>query len=424
MSSVPKVRSQLTPIKMGPNFSSTMATGVTEALLVSFPHWKLPNGSWSGGGDFYTCRQELTHQGQRSYDVWSNGNHLIGRAGGVSPGPLFPPPFAPPPWSSKRADLKGQYAKGYARTRPGNPVAGMGQFLVELRDLPSIPFSKGLGKGNFGFPIQQVPSLLFERLKDFRSLGSEYLNVVFGWKPFVKDVQDMYNLWHTIDKRIAKIVRENGKGIRRKATIETDATSSQDAREYSSAYVNVNWGMPIGPNVPNKHTSWSYTRTTSSKSWFVGKYCYYIPDTGSSLWNKRARAALFGVLPTPELLWNVLPWTWLIDWFSNVGDIYSNLSPNAVDNLTLKYSFVMKRTESTEIWRSHVEHGAATGGGPGQFGYAHPAGGVTFSKTLKSTEKARVGGGNPFGLDVQLPSLSTYQLAILAALGISRSAVK
>jgi len=38
--------------------------------------------------------------------------------------------------------------------------------------------------------------------------------------------------------------------------------------------------------------------------------------------------------------------------------------------------------------------------------------------------KLRDGTGNPFGLSVKLNSLSTYQLSILAALGISRSKVR
>jgi hypothetical protein len=49
---------------------------------------------------------------------------------------------------------------------------------------------------------------------------------------------------------------------------------------------------------------------------------------------------------------------------------------------------------------------------------------MSFQSTETISRKVRLGGGNPFGLNVKLPDLSSSQLAILAALGISRSKVK
>ena len=402
-------------------------------LLVSEPHWRYRTGKilrWSGGGPFYVYRSKLTHSGKLVIPVVKNtigGTYTIL---GVLPNSQGSQPSmpTPPTFATASAPLSAAYATAYKRARPGNPVASMGQFLIELRDLPRLPFRNAFlrpGKGLVGgripfrnkfYPVQDVPRILQRQLLNYRNLGSEYLNVVFGWKPFVSDLQKMYNLWQTIDARMAQLIRENGKYIRRKATLEDVETDVHTGTVYPFPYVNV-LGAP--PNYMTGTTAYNVTTRTKTKVWFSGSFRYYIPDVSSSLWNARARAALFGALPTPELLWEVLPWSWLIDWFSNVGDVISNASTNAVDNLTLRYSFIMKHVSTEVEATSFVYHPASTA--PLD---KWPQVQNTFvSKKLEET-KLRRGGGNPFGLDVTLPSLSTYQLGILAALGLSRSRVR
>jgi hypothetical protein len=427
MAAVPSVRKSETFRPIGPvnRPGGYIGSGSYEALLVSEPHFRLPSGAWSGGGPFYAYKKTLSHEGYRRFPGLRNSVDFTTNIGSVSNGPTSLGQPVPLAWSTERDATSGYYATGYKRARPGNPVAGLGQFLVELRSLPTLPFSGAFKKGKLPLrvPIQHVPGMLKGRLAQFRNLGSEYLNVQFGWLPFVKDVQQMYNLWHTIDKRMAQIVRENGKYIRRKATVKNETTSDQSTQEFGLAYVNVR-GAPPNYFGGDQRTVYNVRSKTTERVWFSGSFRYYIPDVGSSLWDKRARAALFGVLPTPELLWNVLPWSWLVDWFSNVGDVVSNVGPNAVDNLTTRYSFIMRRVTSTTEWHAEVHHGSASYTGDPLFKNSWPAGGGGYSTVSTVDVKTRVGGGNPFGLNVPLASLSGYQLSILAALGISRGKVK
>lgn len=435
MQSIPKIRWMQNRIPIGKTgATSNLYEYDYSGLLVSEPHWRIRNGrksaeTWSGGGPFYVHRQKLTHEGKKTISVYKNtigGEYTVL---GVLPNSQGVPIAYPMPasYDSVSASLTGAYTEGYKKARPGNPVASMGQFLIELRDLPRIPFRDAFlkpGKNRLGkipfrnmfYPIQDVPRHLRDRLLDFRNLGSEYLNVVFGWKPFVNDLRKMYNLWKDVDKRMAQLVRENGKYIRRKATVQDDKTFSHTGQVYQNPYVNV-LGAP--PTYMSGTTAYNVTTRTTTKVWFSGSFRYYIPDVGSSLWDARARAALFGALPTPELLWEVLPWTWLIDWFSNVGDVVSNASTNAVDNLTMKYSFIMKHTSTEVEATSFVFHPAST-----KANESWPSVQNTFRSTKLVETKLRRGGGNPFGLDVSLPSLSAYQLGILAALGLSRSSVR
>lgn len=399
--------------------------GKREALLISEPHHRLKNGQWSGGGPLFVHKSYLTHGSMAKLTYrWGGVDvvHTLWGHGFAPKRPSFPPLSGN--WVDKQQVLKGLYATGYSKARPGNPVASLGQFIVELRDLPAMPFKRAI-RGGFSSHFSQIPKLLHKELSDFKNLGSEYLNVVFGWKPFVSDVRKMYHLWYDIDKRMAQIIRENGKYIRRRAKIldETETIVTYPAQK-QGAFFGVNaqppniWGSDDN-YVPRGVSTFSQVRTVKRKAWFSGSFRYYIPDTSSSLWDARARAALFGALPTPELLWEVLPWSWLIDWFSNIGDVISNASPNAVDNLTTRYSFVMESVTTVDEWKTTTSVKAGSNGND-----RWPSHNSIISSNLKVETKSRLGGGNPFGLNVKLSALSGHQLGILAALGLSRSSVR
>lgn len=396
--------------------------GRREALLVSESHYRKPDGSWSGGGPFYCVKHSLSHGPGRTTTFLRLGANQTYHSKGCSLGPAKLKATVAPTWVQERGVLNGLYAKGYGKARPGRPLANVGQFLVELRDLPSVPFGGVLKAATRQVPLSRVPKVLLGQLQDYRNLGSEYLNVVFGWKPFVADVRKMYNLWAKVDKQLAQIVRENGKWVRRKATVSDDRTVTQTSWAFDYAYYDVygappNWWGGTGRSVV------SVVKRTREKVWFAGSFRYYIPDMTSSQWDRRARAALFGALPTPDVLYEVLPWSWLVDWFSNVGDVVANVSPNAVDNLAMRYSFIMRHVTATTDWSSHSYHPARDTGGDPRFRSKWPAVDAVFTTSETLETKSRVGGGNPFGLNVQLASLSSGQLAILAALGISRGNV-
>jgi len=230
----------------------------------------------------------------------------------------------------------------------------------------------------------------------------------------------MYNLWQTIDKRMAQLVRKNGKSINRKATLEDETTTDFSTDSYPGAWHWIPGAFYLTGN--SGSSTLSAQRTTKTKVWYSANYRYYIPDIGSSQWDLRARLALFGALPTPELLWEVLPWSWLIDWFSNVGDVISNMSPNAVDNLVQNYHYTMKHVTTTTVLTSTSHQ---VGVDFREYGtWYWPTLDVECRSALTEESKVRDGTGNPFGVNVTLSSLTLYQGSILAALGISRSRVR
>lgn len=375
-------------------------TGIRDALIYSQGNAWPPRGRRDSGGPFLVQHRLLTSQpsnwltltlGSGQPTKWrfipSGGPH----GSAITYGAI-------PDFDTENSALFSQGATGYRRARPGNPVANAGQWLVELRDLPRLPL------------------LLYNRLNWYRSLGSEYLNVEFGWKPFVRDLIKMYETYRQIDRLLAQIVAQNGKGQRRRRTISDTTTTTSVTTSYPSGASGFAafWPSPTTYGGFSAASTRVVTTTIKEKVWFSAKFRYWIPDTGSSQWRRSATLALFGLNPTPSLLWEVLPWTWLIGYFSNFGDVVSNMSSNAVSNLTADYAYVMREKITT------VER-VSTGTILPTSGYYRYSGGDFVAQSADTTIQRGRARGSPYGFGSTWGSLSGYQQSILAALGISRA---
>lgn len=302
--------------------------------------------------------------------------------------------------AANQANLNAVGVSGWARSRPGNPVADLGQFLAELRDIPTIP-AKG-----FIESLRGAGKATEKAAKFFKELGSEYLNGSFGWAPFLKDLGDLIDFQENLGKRLAQLSRDNGKPVRRQATLLNlqDSTSSTTTVNY-----------PFWPTFhPFLHDTGSgrILRVESwyRRDWFKARFRYYIPDLDTDTGRARTVRALLGLNPTPSLLYEVMPWSWFIDWFVNAGDALHNISSNAAEDLVAEYAYAMS-TASYEVRVQESGRMYMPDGSKKTF---------TCSTTWKRETKGREA-ASPFGFGVTSSDLSGRQKLILGALGISRS---
>jgi hypothetical protein len=322
--------------------------------------------------------------------------------------------------------------RGFNRTKPGKPLVDLFVGVKELYSdgLPSLPFRKAIfGKKNkWGLPtflpFKALPGAIKNVIKDYRSLGSEYLNVVFGWEPFVKDLRDLYEAMMTWERALNKLKAQNGHSIRRRATLKDDVSTSQTEEFHPFAYWNVN-GSPPNWFGSTGGSLCTVTTTTSTKIWYSAGYRYWIPDLTSWQWDAKAKLALFGLLPTPGRLWEAMPWSWLADWFTDIGEIAEAVSPTAVDNLVQLYGYTMYHDVVNVEAAVYTYHGGADTEMyipwiDQTLGFRFDASEHKYSTVHRTERKIRAGGFNPFGPNVTLDSLSAGQNGILAALGISK----
>jgi hypothetical protein len=117
---------------------------------------------------------------------------------------------------------------------------------------------------------------------------------------------------------------------------------------------------------------------------------------------------LLGADLTPDSIWNLAPWSWMVDWFSSAGSVVENWSSWMINNQVLLYGYMMEHTIATNTY-TYV----------GNTGFRTPVA-PPFDVTLVSETKIRRQ-ATPYGFGINLSQLSKRQIAIIAALGLSRS---
>jgi hypothetical protein len=280
------------------------------------------------------------------------------------------------------------------RFKPAKPRVSLSIALVELKD---------------------APQLLFKKLNSFRSLGNNYLALEFGWKPFLSDIRRWFASISKIDAQIAYLRNNNGKRIRRGGTLlETKNQIAGPTTTYSAMHK-----YSVTPWFDFCMSTNNMSKTTETvediKCWFKGSFRYYIPGLESQKWGKyRAIRQLWDLELGPEQVYNLIPFSWLVDWFSNLGDVVSNLASSMEDNLVADYAYVMysktKQIRTTYSWSAWQQ---TESGGPIKWA-PHTAGNI-----IETSAKSRVA-ASPFGFNWEFPDFTAWQLSILSALGISR----
>lgn len=283
-------------------------------------------------------------------------------------------------------DPTGYYATAWKQARPDRPDATLAIFLGELRD----------------FPRQ------FEaKARNFKDGGSLYLNYQFGWVPFIYDLRRLYQAQRRLANRLAQLKRDNGRPIRRRLQLVNDSTEETQYDGASSGFMH----PPLSFYAYRSPDYVRSTLTSTNRVWFAGRFRYWVPNIDTRDWSDHAKNALFGGIPGPDVIWELLPWSWLIDWFSNMGDVFSNISSHAIDNMAADYAFIMRETTRcwTTVTTSHLK--IWRDGGPID---------ARASSSRWEETKSRWT-GSPYGFGLELRNLSGSQLAILSALGLSRS---
>jgi len=226
----------------------------------------------------------------------------------------------------------------------------------------------------------------------------------------VADIMDVAQSVLDADTLLMQYERDAGKVVRRERVLSETESETFSVVKTGVRPVFPAFSSNFGQGLPTAVGRVIRVDKQYVKRWFSGAFTYYLP-TGYHSRNELIKCAqranrLFGLSITPEVLWNVAPWSWAVDWVSNVGDVISNATDWAKDGLVLRYGYMMEHSRAS---RTYIYDGPVY-----YAGCPHPP-----PLTLVVETKKRVQ-ANPFGFGVTWGGLSPRQLSILAALGISR----
>lgn len=371
-----------------------------EKLLISkgnpAPYARLPQN----GGDFLQRSYERRHKPYSfpanhwieasSTQRWNNRGTLA--AGNVAYGTEDLRP-----WSQIVAIMEPMGSVGWNRYSPGSPVASLSQFLGELHQLPKNPFRMAAGlvrdMRRAGNKVAGADALR-------RSVGDHYLNWSFGWRPFLNDLEKLANFNQNLFRSLDQLYRDHGKVVRRRGTISsTSDTTTSEVTGGPPAYVQAFAHNRNGTSIR------TVTTTVKERFWFSAGFTYRLPSVNDQEGMNNLREYLQGGGISPSVVWELTPWSWLADYFTNIGDVLENWEKSRAISLAARYAYVMYKRDVTV----KSEHKVVL-----DTGFE-----ASMSHITRTITQARRG-ASAYGFGFTSGSLNNGQIANLVALGLSR----
>lgn len=265
-----------------------------------------------------------------------------------------------------------------ATTNPGRAEVSLPVFIAEMRDLPHAIKS-----------IKTIGDLLKKgKPPRIRDSAGQILSWEFGWRPLLDDLRKITQLSDHVAERSKEIERLYSKGgLKRRLKLITDSAHE----EVSNLPIESRLGTVIRVR-EERHT---FVTRWGTVRWLPTS----LPPKSSNDVRRLAMKAVWGLSLQAEDVWNILPWTWLIDWSSNVGEYlgaHSNRVPAKATGVN-----IMTQTLTNINW-TRLSTNWAKGGE-----------GVATFETKERVQSAST-------IDAHLPFLNSRRLSILGSLAITR----
>lgn len=279
-----------------------------------------------------------------------------------------------------------------AKTNPGKPTVQLPVFIFELREIPRL--IRDTGRTLLGKPPGKGIA---------GKAGSAYLGWQFGWKPLIKDLTDLVTFASAVEKRKQKLRDLVTKGGYRGKYSLNGGHGATGENSYDIVWSMYPW------------CKLRITSTTTVKRWAVVHWEPNLPpgilSDDAALTNYARKSVL--ALHRQQILsniWEALPWSWLIDYFTNIGNMLE-ATDNSVAVLSSDTICVMthRKTIGTPTILEYDNF-------PGVFDYT-----LKFSlgaTGMRETKERYLASLSPFRSSI--PILTDGQLGILSALGAQR----
>lgn len=385
----------------------------TDILYQSIGHPLNRNtGKREGGGPFHVVHTKTIVSPGHIQNAHSYSNPRDSFSGPVLP--VTSGMFSGPIMSNYKGtvselppDLDADGATAISLCAPTNPTANLGTTVAEVvrEGIPTLP------------GIQSWK----HRTQSLKALGSEYLNKVFGWDPLLSEVHATVDAARHHRDILQNYHHGEGKNVHRR--FDFDGESQVWSEDCGTSFLN---GTEVPINYFTQPASCRLHVEKHVKRYFVGCFSYGGPSKTDSFGRALSFGSdadkLYGLSLTPNVLWELTPWSWAVDWFTNTGDLINNFTNFANAGLVMRYGYMMQES----IYRSYVTwEDIETRSGDynpqtESFTNVKPSyQGGGGSLGFEAIERSRVP-ANPFGFGIGWEDLSPTQLAITAAIGITR----
>ena len=174
---------------------------------------------------------------------------------------------------------------------PSTPIIDLQNFIFEFKDFPDM--LKNMGD-------------ILSRKRSPRDVANGYLAYSFGWAPFLADLTTLCKLAKKLDERLKYL-----RALERGTTVRRHLGDFSYTNHYPDSY-----GHPLAVVYADETVSYSL------EAWYTARLKLESPLPPASELPAEVVKLAFGVKNvSASTIWNAVPWTWLSDYFFNIGDM-------------------------------------------------------------------------------------------------------
>jgi hypothetical protein len=279
-----------------------------------------------------------------------------------------------------------------ADTNPSRVVVDTPVMLFELGNIPKLLWESGLKTAKRAEVDRKYGGRVDYRLYDAgkRKRSNSVVASTFGWEQLFRDLFNLLRFADIVEERIVELENIAKKGgmtrSRRMGSVVNSVSTS------NSLLHQTEWTV-TGPTF----------KSTQSQKWASLRW---VPDFGFDNANIRTngmtqkiRVTVSGWDLSAATLWEILPWSWMVDYFTNIGDLLK-ASRNSLGYHIENPCVMTKITTRTRV---------------GPPGFVSPSGG-TFSMPSKTRVTKIRATGFALTPEVHSPFLTAKQVNNLASI--------
>ena len=295
---------------------------------------------------------------------------------------------------SEEADYVSRLSSALKASRPTRPDVSLAQFFIELRD------------------VRRLFDHMFNVVTQYRlRFGETYLAGQFGYKPLANDIAKTANAILEADEKISQFLRDSGQLVRRSISLPSETTSSSTQLSHNASNeVAASSHAYYRPST--QALSESVKRRRSVRAFALWEYFVGDPQgflSRRSTYVDGARR-LLGTNLTPAVVWEVSPWSWMVDWFIDIGGLLAYQQDVADYSLAMRRGGYVVETTTTVTRKYRTTWS----------GSWVPDMSVEYAVEADIHDYVRHPAPSPVGLDVGWNGLNSFQTSILLALGLQK----
>jgi hypothetical protein len=289
--------------------------------------------------------------------------------------------------------------------------------VIELKDLPRGIAQLQTTVADFRKIASGLPKSSYEWIfgakKNASNIPKEWLSYNFGWKQIYRDIVELVAAPERITRDINRIIERNGKPttyrLRQKYVLDSVTTPSFTFDGHTDE--------------TNIVVSSNRVREIELRMMVNCTFDFppaLVPSLRNDLWLRK-----LGLRPTVTDYYNLVPWTWLLDWFTGFGNYVEAIDAINTDRSTFNYGF-LTGTLTSKLASTRTSRTTGTSSVtvlPGSAVITNRVNNFTCEAVAETKVTVRKDISSAYGAKALLvgTSLSLYQQSILGALLLTRS---